>query len=83
VTRRIFFKLFVFFILVIAAGTVTLDLTVRAAWERSLYSTIERNLSQKTLMFANRVRTSAPDQYGAIAKEAADATDARATIIDV
>jgi len=82
VTRRIFFKLFVFFILVIAAGTVTLDLTVRAAWERSLYSTIERNLSQKVLMFANRVRTATPNQYAAIAKEASEAAGARATIID-
>jgi two-component system phosphate regulon sensor histidine kinase PhoR len=82
VTRRIFFKLFIFFILVIAAGTVTLDLSVRAAWERSLFSTIERNLSQKVLLFANRARTSPPDQYGTIAREAADAADARATIID-
>ena len=81
-TRRIFFKLFVFFILVIAAGTVTLDLTVRTAWERSLYSTIERNLSQKVLMFANRVRTASPPDYPAIAREASEAADARATIID-
>lgn len=81
-TRRIFFKLFVLFILVIAAGTITLDFTVSAAWERSLYSTIERNLSQKVLLFANRVRTSSPDQYAAIAKEASDEAAARATIID-
>jgi two-component system, OmpR family, phosphate regulon sensor histidine kinase PhoR len=33
-------------------------------------------------MFANRVRTSSPDQYLAIAKEASEAADARATIID-
>jgi two-component system, OmpR family, phosphate regulon sensor histidine kinase PhoR len=82
VTRRIFFKLFVFFLLVIAAATVTLDLTIRTAWEQSLYSTIERNLSQKTLMFANRVRTAAAGDYPAVAREAAGAADARATIID-
>ena len=82
-TRRIFFKLFILFLVVIAAGTVTLDFTVRAAWERSLYSTIERNLSQKVEMFANRVRNASPDQYPAIAKEASRAADARATIIDM
>ncbi len=81
-TRRIFFKLFLLFLVVIAAGTITLDFTVRAAWERSLYSTIERNLSQKVELFANRVRSSSPDQYPAIAKEASEAAGARATIID-
>jgi two-component system phosphate regulon sensor histidine kinase PhoR len=83
VTRRIFFKLFVFFLLVIAAGTVTLDFTVRGAWERSLYSTIERNLSEKVLLFANRVKSAPPDQYIKIAREASDAANARATIIDL
>ncbi|MGZ4814676.1 MAG: ATP-binding protein [Terriglobales bacterium] len=81
-TRRIFFKLFIFFILVIAAGTVTLDLTVRAAWEHSVYSTIEKNLSEKVLMFANRVKTTSPRDYPVVAKEASDAANARATIID-
>jgi len=82
VTRRIFFKLFVFFLLVIAAATITLNLTVRSAWERSLYNTIERDLSQKVLLFANRARATDPAQYPAIAIEAAAAADARATIID-
>ncbi len=81
-TRRIFTKLLVFFLLVIAATTVTLDFTVRNAWERSLYSTIEQNLSQKVLMLANRVSSSTPEQYGAIAREAERASGARATIID-
>jgi two-component system phosphate regulon sensor histidine kinase PhoR len=82
VTRRIFFKLFVFFFLVIAVSTVTFDFTVRGAWERSLYNNIERNLSQKVLMFANRVKSSSPDQYSQVAHEAAAAANARATIID-
>jgi two-component system phosphate regulon sensor histidine kinase PhoR len=82
VTRRIFFKLFVFFFLVIAVSTVTLDFTVRRAWERSLYNNIEKNLSQKVLMFANRVRNAPPDHYGQIALETATAADARATIIN-
>src|SRR5262249_30694496 len=82
VTRRIFFKLFVFFFLVIAVSTVTLDIAVRRAWERSLFNNIEQNLSQKVQMFANRVRTSSPADYQAIAKEVQTASGARATIID-
>lgn len=81
-TRRIFFKLFVSFFLVIAISTVMLDFTVRGAWERSLYNTIERNLSQEVVMFANRVMTSSPEQYVAVAREASQASGARATIID-
>ncbi len=81
-TRRIFTKLLIFFLLVIAATTVTIDFTVRTAWERSLFSTIQLNLSQKVLMFANRVQSSASAQYGVIAKEAEKASGARATIID-
>jgi two-component system phosphate regulon sensor histidine kinase PhoR len=82
VTRRIFTKLLIFFLLVIAATTVTIDFTVRTAWERSLFTTIEQNLSQKVLMFANRVESSAPEQYVMVAKDAERASGARATIID-
>ena len=55
--RRIFFKLLAGFVLVIAAATATLDFSIRRAWEASLRQEIERNLTQKTLMFANRVGT--------------------------
>jgi len=83
VTRRIFTKLLIFFLLVIAATTITIDFTVRTAWERSLYNTIQQNLSQKVLMFANRVQNASPSQYEAIAQETERASAARATIIDV
>jgi two-component system phosphate regulon sensor histidine kinase PhoR len=82
VTRRIFTKLLIFFFVVIAATTVTIDFTVRTAWERSLFNSIEQNLSQKVQMFANRVRSSSPAQYEQIAKETEKASGARATIID-
>ena len=49
---RIFFKLLAAFVAVIAAATITLDFTVRHAWENSLTQEIERNLTQKTKMFA-------------------------------
>jgi two-component system, OmpR family, phosphate regulon sensor histidine kinase PhoR len=82
VTRRIFFKLFVFFLLVVAVATVTIEFTVREPWERSLFNNIERNLSQKVVMFANRVRNAPPDQLQQIANEVATAAEARSTIID-
>ena len=80
--RRIFFKLFAAALLIIAAATITLDISVRAAWERSLLQSIERSMKQKTLMFANRVRITDPKNYQAVAEEAAATADVRATIID-
>jgi sensor domain CHASE-containing protein len=57
VKKRIFFKLMVAFAVVIAAVTITMDLSIRRAWENSLRQEIQRNLTQKTLMLANRVNT--------------------------
>jgi len=52
VRKRIFFKLLAAFVLVIMAATLTLDFSVRRAWERSLTTEIERNLNQKTVLRA-------------------------------
>jgi two-component system phosphate regulon sensor histidine kinase PhoR len=96
VRNRIFLKLLAAFALVIAAATVTLDVSIRHAWEGSLRQEVERNLRQKTLMFANRVSSvrelTSPSQNAAsgaapqllqnIALEEAHAAGARATIID-
>ena len=75
------------FALVIAAATVTLDVSIRHAWEDSLRQEIERNLRQKTQMFADRVNAvhdspSASPPWQDIASQAAQAAGARATIID-
>ncbi len=82
--NRIFFKLLAAFALVIAAATVTLDFSIRRAWESSLRQEIERNLRQKTLMFANRVNSdrSQHSLRDMVAQEG-QAAGARATIIDV
>ncbi len=55
--NRIFFKLLAAFLVVIAATAITLDFMLGSAWEASLRSEIERNLTQKTLLFAHRVET--------------------------
>ena len=53
--NRIFFKLLAAFLVVIAAAAIIFDVTLGNAWQASLRSEIERNLEQKTLMFADRV----------------------------
>ena len=78
---RIFLKLVAAFVIVIAAATLTLDITVRRSWESSLREEIERSLTQKTLMFADRVKNEPNLLMQQIASEEAQASDARATII--
>ncbi len=80
--NRIFFKLLAGFVVVIAAATVTLDFAVRRAWEASLRGEIERNLTQKTVMFANRVNTDRQHALQDVAAQEGRAAGARATIID-
>jgi two-component system phosphate regulon sensor histidine kinase PhoR len=82
VRSRIFLKLLAVFVLVIAAAVVTVDFSVRSAWEKSLRQEIERNLTQKTALFAHRVNTDRSHSLTEIAAQEALAAGARATIID-
>ena len=81
--NQIFFKLLGAFLLVIAAATVTLDFSIRRAWEKSLLQEIERNLRQKTVLFANRVNTDRQNPVSEIVAQEGQAAGARATVIDV
>jgi len=80
--QRIFFKLFGAFLLVIAAGTLSLDLAVRSAWENSLRQEIQTSLEQKTALFASAVVHQGGQPMQEIARQVAAAANARATIID-
>jgi len=80
--NRIFFKLLAVFVLIIAATAVILDVVVGGAWEVSLRAEIERNLTQKTLMFAHRVEADHSHSLPEIASQESLAAGARATIID-
>jgi two-component system phosphate regulon sensor histidine kinase PhoR len=82
VSNRIFFKLLAAFVVVIAAGTVTLDFTVRRAWEASLREEIERNLRQKTVMFAKSVNADRQHALQDTVSQEGQAAGARATVID-
>ena len=79
---RIFFKLLAAFVLVIAGTTMTIDFLVRRAWEGSLRQEIERNLNQKTVLFAHRVDTDRTHSLQDIAAQEGQTAGARATIID-
>jgi two-component system, OmpR family, phosphate regulon sensor histidine kinase PhoR len=70
------------FLLVIGVTAITLQLTVRAVWERTLREQIERNLKQKTLMFAHRVDAGGTQSIADIAAQEGQAAGTRATVID-
>ena len=80
--NRIFFKLLAAFLVVIAVSAVIFDFMLGGAWESSLRSEIERNLTQKTQLFAHRVETDRSHSLADIAAQEAQAAGARATIID-
>lgn len=80
--NRIFFKLLAVFLIVIAATAVILDVMMAGAWETSLRAEIERNLTQKTLLFAHRVEIDHTHSLTEIAAQEGQAAGARATIID-
>jgi two-component system phosphate regulon sensor histidine kinase PhoR len=70
------------FLLVIGVTAITLQWTVHKVWERTLREQIERNLKQKTLMFASRVEVDRQHSLADIASQEGQAAEARATVID-
>jgi len=70
------------FLLVIGVTTLTFQITIRRMWEQTLRREIERNLSEKTLMFAQRVEADRQHALADIAAQEAQAAGARATVID-
>jgi two-component system phosphate regulon sensor histidine kinase PhoR len=70
------------FLLVIGVTAITLQFTVHRVWGRTLREQIERNLRQKTLMFAYRVEADRQHSLADIAAQEGQAAGARATVID-
>ncbi len=79
---RIFLKLMLVFLLVIGVTAITLQLTVHKVWEQTLHEQIERNLRQKTLLFAYRVEADRQHSLADITAQEGQAAGARATVID-
>jgi two-component system phosphate regulon sensor histidine kinase PhoR len=82
VRNRVFFKLLLMFVAVIAAITVTLNIAVTRSWERSLRDQIQLSLTEKTRMFAQRVANDRQHPLQQMVYEEAKAANARATVID-
>ena len=79
---RIFIKLLLAALVVIAACTISLDLLIGRAWEHMLRREIETSLRQKTEMFAARVAGAPSASLKQITAQAASAAGARTTVID-
>jgi len=79
---RIFFKLMLVFLVVIAVTAITLQWTVHKVWEQTLRQQIERDLSQKVQMFAYRVENDRQHSLADITAQEGQAAGARATVID-
>ncbi|MFZ0794893.1 MAG: ATP-binding protein [Candidatus Korobacteraceae bacterium] len=79
---RIFVKLFLAALVVIAACTVSLDLLIGRTWENMLRREIETSLRQKTHMFASHVADAPPGSLKQMTEQAAPAAGARITVID-
>ena len=79
---RIFVKLMLVFLVVIAVTAVTLQWTVRNVWQHTLHEQIERDLRQKVVMFAYRVENDHQHSLADITSQEGQAAGARATVID-
>jgi two-component system phosphate regulon sensor histidine kinase PhoR len=82
VKSRIFVKLFVAALVIIAACTLSLDLLIHNAWENMLRSEIDTSLRQKTQMFALRVEATPHESLQQIAAQTSQVAGTRITIID-
>ena len=81
--QRVFLKLLVLIIAVVAVSTAALDFFVRRSWEASISSQLQQDLQDKVKMFAARAdRESGSIPFQQLATEIAAAARARATIID-
>ena len=79
--NRIFLKVMGAFVVVIAAATLTLDISIRHNWENAVRSHIERLLVQNAQGFALRVQNDHQHSLQQMATEEAGITQTRVTII--
>jgi two-component system phosphate regulon sensor histidine kinase PhoR len=81
VRNRIFLKAMAAFVVVIAAATLTLDISIRHTWENAVRSDIERLLVQNAQGFALRAENDHQHSLQQMAVEEAGITETRVTII--
>ncbi|MGZ4888653.1 MAG: hypothetical protein ACXWBH_05695, partial [Candidatus Angelobacter sp.] len=79
--NRIFLKAMGAFVVVIAAATLTLDISIRHTWENAVRNNIERLLVQNAQGFELRVENDHQHSLQQMAEEEARITETRVTII--
>ena len=79
--NRIFLKAMGAFVAVIAAATLTLDISIRHTWENAVHNDIEKLLVQNAQGFALRVENDHQHSLQQMADEEARITQTRVTII--
>jgi two-component system, OmpR family, phosphate regulon sensor histidine kinase PhoR len=79
----IFLVLFSSFLVLIAAGSISVSYSVRRHWEGILRQEITRSLTQKARLFADRVDTDRTHKIADITSQAGHNAGARATVIDM
>jgi two-component system phosphate regulon sensor histidine kinase PhoR len=80
---RTFLILFVSFLVMIAAGAVSLSYSVNRNWQKVMLEEITRNLTEKARMFGARVDTDHLHKIEDITSQEGQYAGARATVIDV
>jgi len=68
--------------LVVVVAAITMDVTIRRVWESSLRDEIQRGLTARVRLFANRVEIDRQHSVQDITSQEALAAGARATVID-
>jgi two-component system phosphate regulon sensor histidine kinase PhoR len=80
---RVFLILFVSFLVMIAAGAISLSYSVNRNWQKVMLEEITRNLTEKARMFGARVDTDHLHKIEDITSQEGQYAGARATVIDV
>jgi len=80
---KIFLFLFTSFLVMVAAAVISVGYGIHRYWQNVLRDEIQRSLTQKTQMFANRVNTDREHPIALITSQEGQNAGARATVIDV
>ena len=79
--NRIFLKAMGAFVAVIATATLTLDISIRHTWEKTLRYDLEQRLTQNAKSFALRAQNDQQHSLQEMATEEAQITQTRVTVI--
>lgn len=79
---RIFLKMFVASLVLIAACMLTMNVLIQRAWEGMLRKEIESSMREKTNMLASRIASTPPEQRAELVRQVAPIAGGRVTLID-